>query len=148
MQVRDIMTRSVRSVAPTDTIGYAAALMAHDDVGALPVMDDGAVVGIVTDRDLAVRGLAAGLHSGAPVFRVMTREAVTCDPDDELSNVLKLMEDQQIRRIPACSSDGELVGIVSIGDTARSEEYGGEALEALAGICRPHGRHCQSLNAA
>ncbi|MGZ8349675.1 MAG: CBS domain-containing protein [Allosphingosinicella sp.] len=148
MQVRDIMTHAVRSVGPTETISYTAALMADIDVGALPVVDDGTLVGIVTDRDLAVRGLAVGVQGGAPVFRVMTREVITCDPDDQVSALLKVMREQQIRRVPVCCPSGDLIGIVTIGDTARCEEYAGEVLEALVDVCRPHGRHCQALRAA
>ena len=148
MKVGNMMSRSPRSVSPTESIAGVAALMADADVGALPVVDDGSIVGIVTDRDLAIRGLAAGLHGGAPVFRAMTRNVATCGPDDELADVLAGMAEQQVRRMPVCSADGELVGMVALGDAARSEEYAGEAAEALGAICRPHGRHCQSLRAA
>ena len=148
MKVRNMMSRTPRSVSPTESIAQVAALMADRDVGALPVVDDGSLVGIVTDRDLAIRGLATGLHGGAPVFRVMTREIAACGPDDEVADVLVKMAEQQVRRMPVCSDDGELVGMVSLGDAARSEEYSGEAAETLGAVCAPHGRHCQSLRAA
>jgi CBS domain-containing protein len=148
MKVRNMMSGSPRSVSPTESIACAAALMADADVGALPVVDDGSVVGIVTDRDLAIRGLATGLHGGAPVFRAMTRDVATCRPDDELADVLVSMAEQQVRRMPVCSSDGELVGMVSLSDAARIEEYAGEAAETLGAICLFQGRHCQSRHAA
>lgn len=144
MRIREIMSRSIRSVAPTASIADAAALMADRDVGALPVIDEGRLVGIVTDRDLAVRGLGAGLHGGAPVFRVMSRDVRTCLPDDELADVLKVMADQQIRRVPVCSSAGELIGIVSISDASRNAEYSGEAAETLACICDARSRYPQA----
>jgi len=148
MKIGNMMSRTPRSVSPTESLASVAALMADADIGALPVVDDGSVVGIVTDRDLAIRGLAAGLHGGAPVFRAMTRDVATCGPDDELSDVLVKMAEQQVRRMPVCSADGALVGMFSLGDAARSEEYAGEATETLGAICRHHGRHCQSLRAA
>ena len=144
MKVQDIMTRCVRSIGPTDSIAKAAALMAEHDVGLLPVVDDGRLVGIVTDRDLAVRGLAHGLHGGAPIFRVMTEEVSTCLPEADLAEALHLMAGEQVRRLPVCSGDGMLLGMVSLGDAACQAEYGGEAGETLRAVIRPRGRHCQT----
>ena len=148
MKVRDIMTSCVTTVSPTETLATAAATMIDSDVGVLPVVEDGALVGIVTDRDLAVRGLACGLEAGAPVLRVMTGDVICCDPDDELAEVLRDMAVQQIRRMPVCASTGELVGIVSIADAAENMEYAGEATETLTRICHSRGRHCQTRHSA
>ena len=137
MKIRYAMSCPVRSVSPTETLEDAAALMADCNIGALPVMEDGRLVGIVTDRDLAVRGIAAGLCGETHVSRVMTEEPRTCGPDDEFADVLAEMGLERIRRMPVCSSGGDLVGIVSLGDAARHAEYLGEAAETLADICRP-----------
>ena len=148
MKVRDVMRCPVRSVPSTESIADAAALMVDCDVGVLPVVDKGRLVGIVTDRDLAVRGLAAGLDGRSAVLRLMTGEVTTCHPDDQLGDVLKTMAQQRIRRVPVRATGGELVGMISIGDAAENEEYAGEAAATLADICRPHGRHCQASGEA
>lgn len=148
MKVQDIMTRCVRSIGPTDSIAKAAALMAEHDVGLLPVVDDGRLVGIVTDRDLAVRGLAHGLHGGAPIFRVMTEEVSRCPPEADVAEALRTMASQRVRRLPVCSDDGNLLGMMSLGDAACQAEYSGEACETLRAVIRPRGRHCQSSRPA
>ena len=147
MQVQDIMSRPVRSVSSSDTIGFAATLMASADIGALPVVDEGRLVGIVTDRDLAVRGLAAGLDGAASLLQVITRDVVACAPDDEFAAALRSMAEAQVRRIPVRAPGGEVIGMVSIGDAARSDEYCCEAVETLSAISRRDGRHCQSREA-
>lgn len=143
MKVESVMNRAVTWVTPTATLANAAELMAEWDLGALLVLDDRRLVGIVTDRDLAVRGLAAGLHGSTLVFRVMTKEVVTCTPETDLSEAMRIMAERGIRRIPVCSGEGELVGIVTLADTARSEEYR-EASGALSRICRADGQRCRA----
>ena len=88
MRVKDIMTASVDSIESTDTIANAARRMAEDDVGALPILSDGELVGIVTDRDIAVRGVAAGISPQAPIRRVMSENVATCSPEDDIETVL------------------------------------------------------------
>lgn len=147
MRVRDVMSMEVRSIAPTDDIAHAARIMARDDMGILPVVDDDKPVGIVTDRDLVVRGLAAGLHDGAPVFRVMTAGAAACGPDDDLDVALHAMGEQQLRRMPVCSEEGMIVGMLSIADVARLDPDHKAVADCLRKICRPHGQHCQTMAA-
>lgn len=147
MRAIDVMSRHVRSIEPTRTIADAAHIMAEFDVGVLPVVDHGELVGIVTDRDLALRGFAPELHPGSPVLRVMSSDVQTCQEDDELDDVLEAMGDQQVRRMPVCSETGDLVGMISIGDLARSDPDKDEVTEALSDICRPAGLHCQGLHA-
>ena len=147
MKISEVMCDRVRSARPTEAIAEAAQAMAEEDVGTLPVVDDGRLVGIVTDRDLALRGLADGLHGGAPVLRVMTPEVVICRPDDEIEDVLEIMAEQQIRRVPVCGTGGELLGMFSIADAARRDPDKDKVGEALAEISQPHGRHCQSISA-
>lgn len=148
MKVRDLMARPLRTVEAADSIAEAASAMAGHDVGVLPVIEDGSLVGIVTDRDILVRAMAQGLRSRTSVRAVMTARVLTCTADDEVEDVLRIMADQQIRRMPVCSVDGRLLGVFSIGDAARTEEYQELAAAALANICRPHGRHCQRPKAA
>ena len=144
----DVMSPHVHSIEPTRTIADAANMMADFDVGVLPVIDDGELVGIVTDRDLAVRGFAPGLHAGSPVLRVMSSRVETCRQDDVLDDVLETMSDQQVRRMPVCSDSGEVVGMISIGDLARRDPDKDEVTETISQICRPSGLHCQAAHAA
>lgn len=148
MKVAEIMSRAVCSVAPTESIADTARLMAELDIGALPVEDDGRLVGIVTDRDIAVRGVAAGLHDGAPVLRIMSKKVITCREDDELSDVLAVMARQQVRRIPVCNEKETLVGMLSLGDAARRDSDRREVADAIGEISLPRGLHCQSLEPA
>lgn len=148
MKVRDLMARPLRTVEASESIAEAAAAMAGHDVGVLPVVEDGRLVGILTDRDILVRGVAQGLRSRTSVRAVMTTTVLTCAVDDEIEDVLRIMADQQIRRMPVCSAEGRVLGVFSIGDAARTEEYQELAAAAFANICRPHGRHCQRPKAA
>jgi len=147
MKAIDVMSAQVCSIEPTRTIADAANMMADLDVGALPVIDGGELVGIVTDRDLALLGFAPGLHAGSPVLRVMSSQVQTCQEDEELDDVLEAMGEQQVRRMPVCSDSGAVVGMISIGDLARRDPDKDEVAETLSDICRPAGLHCQSLSA-
>jgi CBS-domain-containing membrane protein len=144
MKVRDIMTASVDSIESADTIAYAARRMAEDDVGVLPVLSFGELVGIVTDRDIVVRGLAAGVHPDNSVSRIMTENVASCAPDDDIESVLALMSREQIRRMPVCNDRNELVGIVALADLAERDPDKKEVTETLADICEPSGMHCQT----
>ncbi|QPQ54956.1 CBS domain-containing protein [Allosphingosinicella flava] len=145
MKVRNIMTPSVETISPTHTIADAAKMMGEMDVGALPVVDDGMLVGMITDRDIAIRGVGGGLHHGAPVLRVMSEDVETCREDDDLDDVLDRMGQEQVRRMPVTAKDGGLIGIVSISDAAREGDDEEEVGEALSSIARPSGRHCQTI---
>lgn len=147
MKIKSIMTPSVETVSPTDSIADAARMMGELDIGVLPVVDGGMLVGMVTDRDIAIRGVASGLHHGSPVMRVMSEDVETCSVDDDLDDVLDRMGQEQVRRMPVTSDDGELIGIVSISDAAREGDDEDDVGEALGSIARPSGRHCQTLRA-
>ena len=144
MRVKDIMTASVVSIESTDTIASAARRMSEDDVGALPILSDGRLVGIVTDRDIAVRGVATGISAQAPIRRVMSENVAICSPDDDIETVLALMSREQIRRMPVCSDREQLVGIVALADLAAHDPDKKEVAETLDDICEPSGLHCQS----
>ena len=147
MKIRNIMTPSVETISPTQTIADAARMMGELDVGVLPVVDDGMLVGMVTDRDIAVRGVGGGLHHGAPVLRVMSEDVATCAEEDDVEDVLERMGDEQIRRMPVTAEGGALIGIVSISDAAREGDDEEDVGEALSSIARPSGRHCQTIPA-
>ena len=141
MQVREVMTRAVETIAPEATLEEAAARMKELDVGSLPVDDGERLLGIVTDRDIAVRGVAAGEHPRAvPVREVMTPVVVSCQEDHDLRAAARVMEEQQIRRLPVLDGAGRLVGIVSLGDLAvrtGDEQLAGEVIERVSEPTEP-----------
>ena len=143
MRVQDVMTQAVESIQAKATIWMAARIMGDADIGALPVLSDEKLVGIVTDRDIAVRAVAAGLSNDAPVDDVMSEDVTTCSPNDDLEDVLHIMSAQQVRRLPVCNERGRLVGMISLGDAARQDPNKREIGEALGDICEPSRLHCQ-----
>ncbi|APO78432.1 CBS domain-containing protein (plasmid) [Rhizobium etli 8C-3] len=143
MKVSEVMTRDVRLVRPDDTIQEAARMMAELDAGVVPVQDNDRLVGMLTDRDIAVRAIARGQGPEAKVGDIMTSEVRYCFDDQDTDEVCKNLADQQIRRIPVVNRDKRLVGILSLGDLATVAEKGA-AGAALAGISRHGGQHSQS----
>lgn len=133
MRIRDIMSTDVQTAAPSDTIQAVAQRMASGDFGFVPVVDGGRLVGTITDRDLAIRAVAAGASPDTPVSDVMTHDVVACSDDEDPKAVLDLMGSKQIRRLPILK-DGQLAGVVSLGDlsTKVKEKYAGEALEDIS----------------
>jgi CBS domain-containing protein len=148
MRVADVMSRFIHTIEPTAAIGDAARVMGIFDVGLLPVVENGALLGVVTDRDLSVRGMGEGLHPGTSVTRVMSAEVKTCREDDTMEQVLDRMGEEQVRRMPVCTRHGDLVGLVSLADLARDEKYRDGVTAALRDICRPAGYHSQRLRVA
>jgi CBS domain-containing protein len=141
MQVREVMTREVCVISPDDTIERAAQLMGQIDAGILPVRENDRLVGMITDRDIAVRGVAEGCGPDARVRDVMSQEVKYCFDDADADDVLENMAEIQVRRMPVVNHDKRLVGIVSITDIAKEEER--EAGEALRDITRPSALHSQ-----
>lgn len=144
MKIRDAMTRDVRMVRPDQTIREAAHLMAELDIGALPVQDNDRLVGMITDRDIAVRAIAEGHGAETRIGDVMTRELKYCYEDQEIDEVTRNMGEQRLRRLPVMNRDKRLVGILSLGDLAVERSAQDEAGQALGGISRPGGEHSQS----
>jgi CBS domain-containing protein len=144
MKVRDMMTSRVTSAKPDDSIANAARLMAEEDVGALPIVIAGGVVGMVTDRDIAVRAVAGAIAPQTEVRKIMTGPVVCCSPDDELEHAIELMSNEQVRRLPVCDLGGKLVGIVALADAAHRDPDKSEVGEALDEICEPAGVHSQA----
>ena len=119
MQVKEVMTQPVESVSPECTLQHASETMRARNIGALPVCENGRPIGMVTDRDIAVRGVAAGQHpSRATVREIMSEKLISCQTDETIDAALKLMKTQQVRRLPIVDRDHQLVGILSVGDIA------------------------------
>jgi CBS domain-containing protein len=119
MNIRDVMTSNPRTVSPSDTIQNAARIMRDEDTGAVPVVENGRPVGMVTDRDIVVRAVANG-DLNRPVRDVVSGNVVTARPDMSTKEAAQLMSEYQVRRLPVVENDC-LVGIVSIGDLAVKE---------------------------
>ena len=127
MKVHEIMTAHARCVGPENTMVEAAGLMRELDVGALPVCDNDRLAGMVTDRDLALRGVADGRDPNSTIIRdVMSPGIIYVFADQEVEEVVRLMENRQIRRLPVLNREKRLVGIVSLGDIAL--DYGDKAV--------------------
>jgi CBS domain-containing protein len=142
MRVSEAMTRDVRVARPDQTIQDAAKMMSDVDAGVLPVGENDQLVGMITDRDIAVRGVAQDKGPDTPVREVMTADVKYCFEDEDTDEVVRNMTDQQVRRLPVVNRDKRLVGILSLGDLAVMQ--GGQpAGEALAGISQPGGEHSQ-----
>ena len=132
-KISEVMTSEVQIVRPDDTLQDAAAMMAEQDVGALPVCDGSRLQGMITDRDIAVRAVANGRDADTPVREVMSEDVIWCSEDDGTQDVLERMGERQIRRIPVVDANRNLVGIVSLGDLAiEDEENVDEALRSIS----------------
>ena len=144
MQVRQAMSRNVHTAVPNETIRDAARDMVKSDLGFLPVEENDRMIGMITDRDIAVRAVAEGRGPDTPVREVMTRDVKYCFEDDEIEDVCRNMADIQVRRLPVVNRDKRLVGIVSLADLA-SNGNARMAGEALQGISQPGGSHTQRV---
>jgi CBS domain-containing protein len=124
MLIRDVMTKNVKMVMPNDTIQRAAAMMSDANIGALPVCEGGRLLGIVTDRDIAIRAVARGkMPSGCQVREVMSTGVKYVFEDEQSQAVARSMARLKIRRLPVVNREERLVGIVSLGDLAM-KQYG------------------------
>jgi CBS domain-containing protein len=142
MRVSEAMTREVRVATPGQSIREVAKVMAEIDAGAMPVGENDRLVGMITDRDIAIRGIGQGKGPDTPVREVMSTDTVLyCYEDEELDHVAKNMGDEQVRRLPVVNRDKRLVGIVSLGEVARRETRA--ASKAVKGATRPGGSHHQ-----
>lgn len=142
MKILEVMSRDIEVIEPEATLRQAAERMRALDVGALPVCDGERIQGMLTDRDIVVRGLAVGLEPTAPVEQVMTREVAWCYDDDDVEDAAQLMRDRQIRRILVVTRIGELVGILSLGDLAtdlQDDRLSGSVLGEVSEPAMPHG---------
>ena len=143
MLVKEAMSRDVKTVNPDQPIQEAARIMLDIDAGALPVGENDQLVGMITDRDIAVRGVAAGKPPTATVREVMSREVRYCFEDEDTAHVARNMGEQQIRRLPVVDRNKRLVGILSLADLATAAKTG-QATAALSGISQAGGAHSQT----
>ncbi|MBA4246167.1 CBS domain-containing protein [Pseudomonas sp. KHPS1] len=118
MKISKIMTRNVRTLEPERSIREAASLMADIDSGALLINEGDRLIGMVTDRDIAIRGVAAGLDGNTPVRQVMSSNVRYCFDDEDVDHVAANMADLQVRRLPVLNREKRLVGVVSLGNIA------------------------------
>jgi len=141
--IRDIMTTDVECVTLVDNVYEVAVKMRDHNVGVIPVVDEGQnCIGVITDRDLVIRGYAEKRSGSAAIKEVMSSELVTGTPDMSVDEAAKLMAQKQIRRLPIIEN-GKLVGIVAMADLAVREKYTNEAGYALSEIYEPTGQQNQ-----
>ena len=142
MRVNEVMSRDVQICTPGSTIRECASKMAEIDAGAIPVGENDRLIGMVTDRDIAIRGVAAGKGPETPVREVMSAEVKYVFDDEDVNQAAKSMAQLQVRRLPVVNRDKRLVGIVSLADLAVKE--GKAAARAVSGVSKPGGPRSQS----
>jgi CBS domain-containing protein len=132
--IRDAMTSNPTTVQPSTTAQEAARKMKSEDVGSLPIVEADRLVGVVTDRDLAIRVLAEGKGGETAVSEIASKDVVTVDPQQSLDEAARLMAEHQVRRLPVCEEDGKLVGILAQADVAQSghDTLTGETVEKIS----------------
>ena len=146
MRIQDVMTRDPATVTPDAPAVEAARIMKEEDVGVVPVVENNEtrkLVGVVTDRDLAVRLVAEGRDGQSRVRDVMSSRLHTNRPDEDLDTVMDAMASEQLRRIPIVDERGSLVGIVSQADIVRKAKDDSRAEETVERISEPGGKHSQ-----
>ena len=145
MKVCDAMSRDVQIASPKQSIRDAARIMAKIDAGALPVGENDRLVGVITDRDIAIRAVAEGKAPTTKIRDVMSQEVLYCFDDQDLEEVAQNMGEMKIRRLPVVNRDKRLVGIISLGDLARKEDAGTTG-HAISEISEPGGEHSQTAH--
>jgi CBS domain-containing protein len=143
MKVSQAMTRKVQVANPGQTIRDAARIMAEIDAGVLPVGENDRLVGMITDRDIAIRAVAQGKSPDTKVGDIMSHEVLYCFEDQNLEDVSHNMGDEKVRRLPVLSRDKRLVGIVSFGDVARHDRPTTTG-KTISEISEPGGEHSQA----
>ena len=142
MKVSEVMTRDVQTIRPDQPVQEAANFMLNADAGSIPVTDGDRLIGMITDRDIAVRGIAKGYGPDTPVRELMTDDLVIVRSDDTVEDAASKMSEAQVRRLPVIDQDERLCGIVSLGDLSR-EADDDCAERALEGVSQPGGEHRQ-----
>ena len=140
MKVSDVMSTDVETVRPDQMVRDAARFMLQADAGSIPVTEGDRLVGMITDRDIAVRGVALGYGPETPVSELMTSGIVSAHADELIEEAARKMGEAQVRRLPVIDHDQRLVGIVSLGDLAREtdEETAAQALEGVSAEGEQH----------
>ncbi|MCL6740714.1 CBS domain-containing protein [Sphingomonas sp. RB56-2] len=142
MKISEVMTTEVETISADQTAREAASFMLRADAGSIPVCEGDRVVGMITDRDIAVRGVAEGRGPDTPVSELMSDGIICAREDDDIQDVARRMSEEQVRRLPVLDADDRLCGIVSLGDLSR-EARGEAAQRALEGVSAPGGSHQQ-----
>ena len=142
MKVSDVMTREVQTIRPEQTAQEAASFMLSADAGSIPVAEGDRLIGMITDRDIAVRGVAKGHGPDTPVRDLMTDDLIVVRSDDDIEQAAEKMSGAQVRRLPVIDDQERLCGIVSLGDLSREadQDCAGQALE---GVSKLGGEHRQ-----
>ena len=139
MKVSEVMTRDVRTVRPDQSVREAANFMLQADAGAIPVTDGDRLIGMITDRDIAVRGVAEGHGPDTLVRELMTNDIVAVRVEDDTDEVAVRMGEAQVRRLPVIDDQQKLCGIVSLSDLTRMSDSS-DAEPALEGVSQPGGQ--------
>ena len=142
MKVSEVMSRDVQCVGPDQPVQEAAGFMLSANAGSIPVTEGRKLLGMITDRDIAVRGVAKGYGPETAVRDLMTDDIVSARIDDDVADVAERMSAAQVRRLPVIDEKQELCGIVSLGDLSRQTD-GQSASIALEGVSQPGGQHQQ-----
>jgi CBS domain-containing protein len=142
VKISEVMTRDVKTVRPDQTAKEAATFMLDEDAGSMPVSDGDKLVGMLTDRDIAVRGVAQGYGPDTPISQIMTENVVSAHEDDDVQDIATKMSRAQVRRIPVLDSNDRICGIVSLGDLSREADEDC-AEQALQGVSAPGDKHRQ-----
>ena len=148
MNISELMSKNPRTVTPDTPVSEAAQLMKEEDIGMVPVIERvggaetrGRLVGVITDRDIAIRTVAEGRASDSPVRDVMSSGVRTATPNDSVESVMELMGREQVRRVPIVDERGSLVGVVSQADLARKAKNEGRVERTVEQISQPGGSH-------
>ncbi|MGM9927572.1 MAG: CBS domain-containing protein [Bacillus sp. (in: firmicutes)] len=139
--VRNVMTKDIQFCTPLDNVYEVAVIMKDYNVGVVPICESEKIIGVITDRDIAIRGVASKHPGSTKVTDIMSSELITIPPDTSVDEAAELMAEKQIRRLPVVE-DGKLVGMVSLGDLAVHRLHQKIASEALSEISEePDGLH-------
>jgi len=144
MRIQDIMTRNPACVTPNATVREAAQVMLREEVGIVPVVrgdGDNSLVGVVTDRDIAIRCVAEGKDGSCRVSDVMSGDVATCRQGDDVDSLMSAMRTEKVRRIPIVDERGGLVGIVSQADVVLKTRNDARSEQTIEQISEPGGRH-------
>lgn len=136
-KISEVMSSDVQTISPDATIEEAAQEMRDGDFGLVPVAEDEELLGVITDRDIAIRAVAGGKDPSTLVREIMSEEVVWASEDDSVEDAARIMSDHQIRRLPVVDAEQHLVGIVSLGDFAVDSADIEPVVEALSDISRP-----------
>ena len=142
MKVSDLMTQAVETVGPDQTAREAASFMLSADTGSIPVVENDRLIGMITDRDIAVRGVANGHGPETLVRDLMSDDLVCAREDDDIESAAARMSEAQVRRLPVIDAEERLCGMLSLGDLSR-ETTDETASIALEGVSQPGGEHQQ-----